>query len=559
MRPLNARPGLRRLVGAATLVPAALLAHALTPSAAQACGGLFCNVAQPVNQSAERILFAKDGDRVHMHVQIAYQGPPAEFGWLLPAPPDVETSLSSEALFTQLDANYAPTFVLQRNFGPECEALGRNAFPPAADFDGEAGGNAGGVSVLSREAIGPYDRAILGAGSVAELRTWLDDNDFAVPADVDAKLEPYLEMGAVFVAIKLLPGNDAGDIAPLALTFTSELPAVPIVPTSVAADPDMGIIVHLLGSHRAIPKNYAHVEINDAAIDWFNNGANYPDVVSAAADEADGKAWVTDFAGEHGRAEGLVQPFSPETLAAVGAAETLNGALQQFGFAPDADVVRVLSAQVDVPEGVLPGDYFQCPQCFGEGGDPAVDGAAIAAQLAAEVNPAREDVAALFAQHGYLTRLYTTLSASEMDLDPIFSFNPDLDPVAATRTAVLDVRCSEDDFTNNSGILTLPSGLSFEVAGAMDDAITRQAGETVRGGEVPAARIIARMFEQGQPEVVLDRSNQLAARYAGRTLSGTAGDTSCGCAVDAGAQDRGAPVTLAGLVGLLFLGLRRRR
>jgi hypothetical protein len=88
MRPSNARPSLRRLLGAATLVPAALLANALSPSAAQACGGLFCNVAQPVNQSAERILFAKDGDRVHMHVQIAYQGPPTEFGWLLPAPPD---------------------------------------------------------------------------------------------------------------------------------------------------------------------------------------------------------------------------------------------------------------------------------------------------------------------------------------------------------------------------------------------------------------------------------------------------------------------------------------
>ena len=33
---------------------------------------------------------------------------------------------------------------------------------------------------------------------------------------------------------------------------------------------------------------------------------------------------------------------------------------------------------------------------------------------------------ALFGDFPYLTRLYTTLSAEEMTVDPMFSFNPDL-------------------------------------------------------------------------------------------------------------------------------------
>lgn len=561
MRPIS-RLRAPLLAGAVALAPAALALTALlaSPNAAEACGGLFCNSTQPVNQSAERILFAIEGDQVHMHVQIAYQGPPTEFAWLLPAPPDVETSLSSEALFTQLDANFGPTFVLQRNFGELCQQQGRGAVP-VADFDSGNGGvpEGGGVNVLSREAIGPYDRAILNAASVADLRTWLDDNGFAVPAGVDAKLAPYLEMGAVFVAIKLLPGNDAGDIAPLQLSFTSGLPAVPILPTSVAADPDMGVIVHLLGDHRAIPKNYAHVIINDAAIDWFNNGQNYPDVVSAAADEADGKAWVTDFAGAHQRPEGLVQAFSAETLSHIAEATSLDPILQQFGYAPDADVVRVLGGVVAVPEGILPATYFQCPGCYGDGNaDPAIDGAAVAVQIAAEVNPARESLQGLFARQPYLTRLYTTLSPEEMDLDPIFSFNPDLSDVANVRTATLDVDCSDpQDFANNTGLLTLPSGLSFEVDGQIDDAIIRQDGATVRGGDVPAARVVERMFEQGQPETVQDNSATLGDRYVAGAVGGGGGDgDGCGCDV---VDTRTPPLSLAALFGMLLLGRRRRR
>ena len=67
---------------------------------AQACGGFFCDNVNPVNQSAERILFAQHADegKLEMHIQIQYAGPPTDFGWILPTAPDVETDLSSEAL-----------------------------------------------------------------------------------------------------------------------------------------------------------------------------------------------------------------------------------------------------------------------------------------------------------------------------------------------------------------------------------------------------------------------------------------------------------------------------
>jgi len=545
-----------------TLLHRPALAAALVgglPSAALACGGLFCNATQPVNQSAERILFAQEDDgKMHMHVRISYAGPPTDFAWLLPTPPDVETELSSEQLFQALDQQVAPIFSIQRQLGETC--LDARAAAGFEDDSGNGGGPeppaAPSVDVLSREAVGPYDRVILRADNVGVLRGWLDENGFAIPEGVDATLTPYIEMGSVFVAIKLLPGADAGDVVPLHLSFTSSTAAIPLVPTRVAADPDMGVIVHLLAGDRAIPKNYAHVQINEAAIDWLSAGSNYGDVVSAAADEAaGGKAWATDYAGPSDVIPPSIAPIDEATVAQIKQARTLGDLLSIYNF-QDADLLRLAGGFIEPPDGVPAAQFLACPFCYDVDPSKPVDGEALAAQIEAEVNPPRVELAALFAQHDYLTRLYTTMSPEEMDQDPIFATNPDLGPVDRLRTAVWHVVCDEQGNELSSlSFVDTPSGLRFQFDenGQVPDAIQRQAGATVRGADAPAARIIERMFEQGQPEVISDNTKALRARY-----SAQGGDGGCGCDVDQG----GSPAT----AGLLFLGLlglgsvaRRRR
>ncbi len=532
-------------------------AIAFAPAAALACGGLFCNNAQPVNQSAERIFFAREGETVHMHVQITYNGPPQDFGWLLPTAPDVETTLGSELLFTTLDQSYGPRFQLQREFSDRCAQAGRGVAVPSADGNdfAEGGGEDPGVQVLSREAVGPYDRAILEADNVEVLREWLDDNEFQIPETTDSVLAPYIEAGAVFVALKLLPGSDSGDVAPLVLSFTSSAQAVPIVPTSVAADPDMGIIVHLLATERSIPKNYAHVQINEAAIDWLNGGQNYADVVSQAADEAGGKAFTTDFAGDAGAID-QVRPFPEEQLTALGDAHTLRAVYEALGYNIDADAQRVLGAHVEVPEGVNAAQFFSCPDCFGDGAqwDAEVDGAAVAEALAL-VNPARAKLVELLVDNRYLTRLFTTMSAAEMDEDPLFALNPDLDEVSATRTATQFFDCDRDGNFVDSYIEA--GGLRVAVDlenNQVDGAIQRENGETVRGTDTVGARLIEQLPEAGPSVVVEDRTPQLETRYDA-TFSGAGGG---GCASACSTGDSAPTSTGLALLGLLF-GIRRRR
>lgn len=536
------------------LIAATLLA---APSAALACGGFFCNNAQPITQSAERILFAADGATLHMHVQVAYQGPPQDFGWLLPTPAGVEVALSSEQLFTSLDQLYGPRFIVRQVFDPGCE-------PPLPEFD--SGGppspapGGGEVDVLSRQPVGPYDTAVLQADDVMVLRTWLDTNGFQIPEAMDGKLQPYIDRGSVFVAVKLLPGTDAGDITPLRLSFPSSRPTVPIVPTSVAAEADMGVIVHILGGARAVPLNYRHVQINEAALNLAQGGSNYVDVVAAAVDEAGGFAFATDFAGPID--DQLASALRPIDLAAVRGIVTLRDLV--LGAIPlDADVQRVAAGQLMLPEDLTPADFWQCPFCYDDLLDQPIDAEALAAQVEMEINPAREHLAVILAQHGYLTRLFSTLNPEEMQLDPEFGQNPDLGDQPATRTIEVRVPCNGDQPALDGAELVNSAGETVPADLSGDTAIQRERGATVSDDVRPAAAVIQRLTESGPPENIGGMGEDpppVMGADAGidpPSGGGMPGDGGEGCACDATDGSPTGPA-LAALALILAAGARRR-
>ena len=70
------------------------------------------NVATPVLQAGERILFAKDGDQVTAYIQIQYQGSADHFGWLLPLPSVPTLQLCTDELFDQLGKHTQPLYRL---------------------------------------------------------------------------------------------------------------------------------------------------------------------------------------------------------------------------------------------------------------------------------------------------------------------------------------------------------------------------------------------------------------------------------------------------------------
>src|SRR5437762_11709624 len=95
---------------------------------------------------------------------------------------------------------------------------------------------------------------------------WLSANHYFVPAGTSGAVDPYIHPGAYFLALKLKSGQSAGDLQPVVVHYKSDLPMIPIILTSVGAQPNMGIFVWILGEMRAVPRNYYHTVINDAVV-----------------------------------------------------------------------------------------------------------------------------------------------------------------------------------------------------------------------------------------------------------------------------------------------------
>ncbi len=446
----------------------------LSPNAARACGGFFCTTF-PMNQVSEQILFVADQGTVTTHVQIQYTGSAADFAWVLPVPSLPDLKVSHNEVFRQLQFATQPSFVLNwPEEGQDCGifwpvSLGGTA--EEVDFDS-------GVEVVSEERVGPYDTAVITADDPGAITAWLTDNGYRLDDLGSELLKPYVEENFYFVALKLAPGREIGDLQPLALTYAADQPGIPIRLTAVATQPDLGVLVWVLGSHRAIPTNYLHVQINEARIDWFNGGINYNEVVTEAADEAGGQAFATDYAGvseimkdrffQEGR-------YDLDKLRLLKAPEDFLAEMLGQGFPRDNQTQALIRRHIALPQAVLDegvlevyfrGDEAAYQKAKEDGtlqglaeqsfynnmsaykkyaADVAFDPGAFADDLNTVVVEPLRVTQALFGDFPYLTRLYTTLSAEEMTVDPMFSFNPDLPEVSNMHTADARFECPEGD------------------------------------------------------------------------------------------------------------------
>ena len=298
----------------------------------------------PIVQAGERILYAMENGVVTAHIQIQYAGDAKDFGWLLPLPSVPEMELGTDELFAPLTTTTQPKYRLVQKYDGNCgfnpsNRLGGAQAPTAGGTGsgGASGDNAGNSPLVIQASVGPYDYAVLKADNKDDMLQWLADNHYFVPAGTDQTVGAYIRPGAFFLALKLQSGKAAGDLQPVVVRYPADLPIIPIVLTSVAAQPNMGIQVWMLGTGRAIPRNYYHTVINDMAIDWNTSGANYNDVIIKAVGEAPEKhSFVTEYAGDSTVMRNVLNaPGRFGTQAALAASTTpaaFIAYLQQNGF-----------------------------------------------------------------------------------------------------------------------------------------------------------------------------------------------------------------------------------
>jgi MYXO-CTERM domain-containing protein len=498
-------------------------------SPSSACGGFFCNQSQPVNQAAERIVFADNGDGTQTAViEIMYEGPSENFSWLLPissVPMGDEIAVASTLAFQRLQAATNPNYTLTTSVEGTCKqppqqtpGIGSGGTGGTASGGGTSGGlNAGpddGVTVEASGVVGSFDWTVISldpdlAEPADAAVTWLNDNGYDVPDGAPVLLSPYLADGLFLLALKLTKGADAGSIRPIMLTYKATRPSIPIKLTAVAANEDMGVMAWVLADSRAVPQNYLSLELNEARINWFNASLNYNNVVIEAANDAQGQGFVTELAGPTSTLASLIwsqydesrwQTFSTRQYASF--SEIFESSYYTYG-SYDGYWEAVDSA-VTLPDGVLLADFKLCPSCY-SGQIEFSPSAFIAAIEKGVVQPMRA-VQQLIDAHPTITRLYTTMSADEMTLDPLFTFNPDLAAVSNLHTAERIIECNPSIYQSEAPWrIELPQG--GIVRGTAADFGTWPAALA----DMPPNRKIVRDAESGAGKVVEDKSETINA------------------------------------------------
>jgi hypothetical protein len=526
------------LARVAAVALAALSLQALAPAVAQACGGCFIapTVSSPIVQEAERILFVRDSvtGKSTIWIEIRYNGPAADFGWVLPLPkaPD-KVGVGTSYLFDRLHLGTGPQFRLDSGPSENCNNGTSSSGCGAFSSEDSAARGAGGfneapdpddVTILAHDQIGPYDYQVISGTTAADIQAWLSKNGFAMPQSAGPVLEDHVKNGFVFVAVKLAAGKSAKEIQPIALTLPQVEPCVPLRLTAIAAVEDTLVEVHVAGPGRAVPKNHLHVQLNPLRLNWFDGGSNYGQLLAAAMDEAAGRAFVTQFAAAPPKTvtrqtrfggseqEDLV-PAAALDVSGIADQTTTCAALNLLklkGFPITAETAGILQSHMGLATGTQAdklAEFYQNLDCVAP---QAMDGKALREHLDEAFSAPLRNVLPLLQGQQKLTRMAMRISPSEMTKDPVFAFHPTLPDVDREWRAISNIVCSSDGFTASRYRLTLPGQGSWLFdAPAAGQGVSQPFGPELpitskdpRMTATPAAAVIELLDEQGPPRPI---------------------------------------------------------
>ncbi|WP_289848878.1 DUF2330 domain-containing protein [Actinoallomurus spadix] len=225
------------------LVVAAAALGAVRPSWACGCGALITSRDSGVNVAAETSIVRYDGASEEIVMRLSVRSRARDAAWLMPTPSRATVTLGEHGWFDQLDRLTEPKVVRRRHWFPERDGGDRVAGAPAP-----AGG---GVGVLARQRLGPFEVTTLSAADSRALAAWLTAHGYHLKGRLGQALAPYVAKRWTYTAIRLAPesGPLSGELDPLRIRFTADAPVYPIRLSRLASTPQ-AVHLYVLAPHR---------------------------------------------------------------------------------------------------------------------------------------------------------------------------------------------------------------------------------------------------------------------------------------------------------------------
>ena len=258
---------------------------------ASACGGCFRPPTETDSDiTDERMLLSVSPVQTTLYDQIRYAGNPSSFAWVLPIHGTVDVGLSADVLFASIDALTQTQIQSPASSCTVPQACQQRNVPYA---QGAAGGADNGVTITKQQNVGPYATVQLHTTDPTALNTWLAQNSFDIPADVQPVLDAYVHEGFDFLAMKLLPNQGIQSMRPVRVTMQGASLSLPLRMAAIGTGATVGITIWTVADGKYEPQNFPSFRIDDSQLvwDWSTSSSNYTTLRQQQEQALGGKGW----------------------------------------------------------------------------------------------------------------------------------------------------------------------------------------------------------------------------------------------------------------------------
>jgi MYXO-CTERM domain-containing protein len=178
------------------------------------CGFYVSGADAKLTNNATQVVLMRDGTRTVLSMQNNYQGPPESFAMVIPVPvvlhkENVKTlkrevfehvdQLTAPRLVEYWEQDPCPRPTTQWQYGHPMPRASRA--PGARDEKGLGGPPL--VRIEAQFSVGEYDIVVLSALDSTALDAWLHQNHYTIPDGAEPYLRPYVQMGMKFFVAKV--------------------------------------------------------------------------------------------------------------------------------------------------------------------------------------------------------------------------------------------------------------------------------------------------------------------------------------------------------------------
>ena len=277
----------------------ALVAVAERP--AEACGGCFTAPPPPPPSprppsvvTDHRMIVSIAQGQTTLYDELRYSGSPESFAWVLPISGTAKIGVSSDGVFSTLDAMTQLTVVPPpQNCPPYPSGCSDNSFSDEASPSASGAAADAGVSVTNQQTVGPYETGQLHASDPNALNDWLTEHGYAVPADIQSVIAQYVGEHFDFLALKLVPGQGVQAMRPVRVTTSGPSAVLPLRMVAAGTGANVGVVLWVVAEGRYEPQNFPFftIKADELIWDWTTYSSNLATLRLAKESALAGRGW----------------------------------------------------------------------------------------------------------------------------------------------------------------------------------------------------------------------------------------------------------------------------